>query len=742
MKVNKYLQYAIVVGLFASLFVPFIISTDFFFPFITGKNFAFRILTEVVFALWIILALRDAKFRPKFSWILIAFAAFVAIIGVADLLSPNALKSFWSNYERMEGYVTVLHLFVYFLIASSVLNSEKLWTRFFQVSIGASVIMSIYGMFQLAGKIVINQGGVRLDGTLGNATYLAAFMLINFFLALFLLLRARKVAMWRWIYGTVMALQLFIMYHTATRGAFVGVVGGILLSLLIVFLVSHHKTHRSVAAGLVAGVIFLLVLGFSLKDSAFVKNQPSLSRLASISTTEAGPRFMVWNMAWQGFKERPILGWGQESFNYVFNKYYDPGMYAQEQWFDRTHNVVFDWLVAGGALGLIAYLSLFAFALYYIWKQGDPSFSLRSFSTRLFQFWRGSEIPYFLEKSVLTGLLAAYFIQNLFVFDNITSYILFFAVLAYIHSISGSTVRHIHEREINAGVVNSIIAPLVIVGLGFLVYAVNIVPMRASATLIDALRPQQEGPGKNLEYFKKALSFHTLGDAETREQLTQGALQVLYAQSVPLNIKQEFFDETRSELTKKVERTPHDARYFLFFGSFLNRAGDSEGAIATLTKALELSPKKQTIMFELGSVYINKREYDKALTVMRQAFDLEPEFTEARVIYAVAAVYAKQFDVAAELMKRFEGLAQEYDERLVQAYSAVGRSDMVSQLLEKRVEQKPTDSQARFSLAASYLSRGLRQKSIEVLKTVIADFPDRKDQADYYIREIQAGRNP
>jgi len=56
-------------------------------------------------------------------------------------------------------------------------------------------------------------------------------------------------------------------------------------------------------------------------------------------TTES--RFIVWNMAWKGFEEHPVLGWGQESFNYVFNKYYNPKLYNQEQWFDRTHDCIF-----------------------------------------------------------------------------------------------------------------------------------------------------------------------------------------------------------------------------------------------------------------------------------------------------------------------------------------------------------------------------------------------------------------
>src|SRR5882724_5774242 len=114
MKTNKSLQYAIIAGLLLTLFVPLIVSTNFFFPFITGKNFAFRILTELIFGLWIVLALRDVHFRPKFSWLAAMLMVFLVIIGIADIASPNSFKSFWSNYERMEGYVTLLHLAAYF----------------------------------------------------------------------------------------------------------------------------------------------------------------------------------------------------------------------------------------------------------------------------------------------------------------------------------------------------------------------------------------------------------------------------------------------------------------------------------------------------------------------------------------------------------------------------------------------------------------------------------------------------
>ena len=33
-------------------------------------------------------------------------------------------------------------------------------------------------------------------------------------------------------------------------------------------------------------------------------------------------RIVIWKIAWQGFLERPLLGWGPENYSIVFSKYY------------------------------------------------------------------------------------------------------------------------------------------------------------------------------------------------------------------------------------------------------------------------------------------------------------------------------------------------------------------------------------------------------------------------------------
>ncbi len=259
----------------------------------------------------------------------------------------------------------------------------------------------------MAGKLAIHQGGVRLDATLGNATYLAIYMVFHIFLARLLFLKERK--WYRWFYLPIAVLNLIILYYTATRGAILGLIGGLTLALILVVLFHPIKKFKLISASLL-GLIVILISGFLLfKDSPFIKHSPVLSRFSNISFQEntTQSRLVIWKMSWQGFKEKPVLGWGLENFNLIFNKYFEPILWKQEPWFDRAHNVFLDRLTTNGLFGLLAYLSLFVFALYYLWfsRQKDSS-----------------------ESIILTSMFAAYFFHNLFVFDNLISSILFIAL--------------------------------------------------------------------------------------------------------------------------------------------------------------------------------------------------------------------------------------------------------------------------------------------------------------------------
>lgn len=622
---NNFLKWTAIIGIFLVPFTPLMISSTMLFPFITGKAFFFRIVVEIVFAAYLILALRDPNYRPKKSLISLATLLFLLVVIVADVFGVNPNKSIWSNFERMEGLFMIVHLWMYFVVASSLLV-KKHWDYFMQTSVGVSVIVAIYGILQVFGKIDIRQSADRIDGTLGNSAYLAVYMLLNIGFVLFLSLKEKSKIV-RSIYAVIVLSQLFIIYSTATRGTMVGIFVAVFISSVIyAWKAKEDKIGRIVALAIVAISLITASSLYLSRNADFVKNNKVLSRLTSISLENARTKY-IWPMAIKGGLERPILGYGQEGFNYVFNKNYNPKMWTEEQWFDRAHNVFLDWFVATGVLGLGLYLSLYALALFYIWK---GEFSLK-------------------EKTILIGLIAGYAVHNMFVFDNISSYILFFSILAFIHSKIAK--EYIPNINIQVDIRDLVCIPVVIIGMGTMLYFVNIVPINVSKSIVDGLTLRKNNLNKNIESFDNALSHSLTGAQEAREQIINASENIIRSTG-DQKIQQEFFKLALKAIKDQTEATPHDARIYLLGGGFLNRLGQFNQAFPMLVKAHELSPKKQAPLFELALNKISSGSAEQGLEYCKQAYELDPNYPEAQNLYAISMLYAKKINDFNEIVKK------------------------------------------------------------------------------------------
>jgi O-antigen ligase/tetratricopeptide (TPR) repeat protein len=721
------IKYLILGGLFIIPFIPFIVPGAMYFPFITGKGFAFRIIVEIIFGLFVVLSFTDKEYRPKISWVTKAVIFFTGAVLLADLFGVNVYKSLWSNYERMEGFVLIAHLAMFYIVSSSVLNNQSKWFQFFNVSIFASALMSIYGLFQVFGKITINQGGTRVDATLGNATYLAIYLVFHVFLCLYLLVDSTKPQWQRWAYACVGLLNIVILYFTATRGAILGLIGGLLLAGLIVLFKERENVLLRKSAYVLMGVVFVIIAGFlAIKNTEFAKNNQVLGRFSSLGIKEikSQGRYFVWPMAIKGFQENPILGWGQENFNFVFNKNYDPRMYGQEQWFDRTHDIFLDWLIAGGLVGLLSYLSLYVALLYYIWRK-ESALKIT-------------------EKSILTGLVAAYVFHNIFVFDNLVSYIVFFSLLGFIHSINVSRqddtkTSGFYTKTFSPDTVNYIVVPAMLIATVLAVYFVNVPALFANQTLIQAMTPHENDGGieKNLALFKQVYGYKSFGDSEATEQIVQIAIQVNSSDKLPANIKQQFVDLAKQKLAEKLEQTPNDARYLVFAGSLYNRLNQYDEAIKYLDRAMIVSPRKQSIYSELASSYLGKQNYQKMFELLKESYELAPEYKEAQILYALSAMYTKNGPLAKELLTKIGQDTIVSDNRFLQTYAAIGDYNSAITILKIRLQKDPNNVQYKLSLASAYMTIGQKQMAIDLINQIIKDNPSFKDQGEVYIKQIQ-----
>ncbi len=703
------------------------------FPFITGKGFTFRILIEILFALWAILAISFPEYRPKWNLITKTILAFLAVVLVADLASVYPYKSLWSNYERMEGFVTIIHLVAYYIVLSSMFRTAAMWKWFLNTWLAGSVIVAVYGFMQLAGKIAINQGSVRLDATFGNASYLAIYTVFMIFVALILCFREKNTIL-RYTYAIVALLNAIVLYYTATRGSILGALGGIILTALLVLwkggktntstesnLPAQEKgsiSARKIALGIVISVVVLVGVFVGIRNTAFVKSSPVLSRFASFSLSdpENQGRSYVWPMAIKGVEQRPFLGWGQESFNYVFNANYNAAMYNQEQWFDRTHDIFLDWLINAGILGLISYVSLFVGLLYILWKK-STAFSVE-------------------EKSLLTGLIAGYVFNNIFVFDNLISYLLFFAVLAWVSSLAV-------EEEVKPGRIFSsetiyyFYVPIITILCVVCVYYVNVPAILQSRALIHGISNQPAGVDTNFAYLQKAVSYNAFGTPEVLEQLVSISTQVISGSSADAT-KMNFYQLTDEQIQAQIKKTPNDARYLLLGGSFYNQIGKYDAALPLLTDAVKNSPNKPAMYFELASTYLGKGDTTNAFDNFSKGYNLEPVSPDSQIVYAIGALYAGKTDIVQKMFAIIGQNTVVSDNRILQAYVNLKQYSSAETILLLRLQKDPTNYNTELQLASIYASAGDKAKAIQLIQDVETKNPSSKAQLDPYIKQLQS----
>ena len=730
------------IGIFSVPFIPLLVANSQFFPFITGKNFPFRIIVEIVFASWVLLALFDTEFRPRFSWILASFVAFVTAIFFADLFGQYPLKSFWSNFERMEGWVTLIHLLAYFLVAASVLRTPKIQIWFFNTMLFAGTLMLFYSFGQIIGTIDTGQNTERIDGRLGNAAYNAIYMLFHAFIAMLMLVRTKSKNL-RILYGVLTIAFVYVLFMTATRGAILGITGGVLLAAIYIVLFGKgYGTIRKVGTWTFIAVIVLIVGFIGIRDTEFVKSSSVLSRVASITLEEGSTRFTIWGMAFEGFKERPILGWGQENFSYVFNKEYQPSLYAQEQWFDRVHNIFFDWLIAGGIVGLGTYLALLFATVYYValrplFRKDDATFTV-------------------VERGLLIGLIAGYFFHNLFVFDNIVSYILYVTILAFVHARISTEIPRLIAFTINRKVVAQVITPIVAVVLLGTIYFVNAPGLQASSDLIRAFgfinTVSQNGQlttaqrdilyRQGLESLESALAHDSFADQEIREQFARIAQTIINDPNVSPEIKEVYRARAEEELLKQIEEKPDDTRGHVFTGSFYRFVQDFPAALRQFERARELSPQKQSILLEIGLVHMNVGQHEEAKEVLQEMFELEPRYDQARYLYAVSAIFTNDWELFEEL------IGPQYEKAFINhslgasTLFSTGNYSRLADILSRLIEVEPNNLQYRISLAITQERMGNTALAIQTLREAITLFPSFKTQGEQIIADLLSGKSP
>lgn len=721
--ITRVIRWTVISALFVIPFISIIpgiaIANGLFFPFITGKNFAFRILVEIAFVGWALLALVDKQYRPKFSWPAVLFGAFVIWMAIADAVAVNPAKAFWSNYERMDGWVTLAHLLLFFL-ALTTLTATKLWRRWWLAFVANAALLCAYSVLQISHVLAIHQGSTRVDATIGNSAYLAAYLLFAFALTLWLAFDTDKKQKWvRYTLFGLAAVEVIILLYTETRGAILGFIGAVVLGSIL-WMFEAGKKGRKAAAGVLISILVLTGIFMMVRHEPWVQKLPAFGRLASISLSdpETTARFHIWNMAYQGFLERPIAGWGQEGFNYVFNQYYTPNLYGQEPWFDRAHDIYLDWLIAGGAPALLLFLAFMVTTVWGVYRSKLPR----------------------TERVLIISALGAYAFQGLFVFDNLFTYMPLIAVLAMAHAAFAKPAPQIEKlKEVSGDQFTLIAVPIGVVALLALIWFVNVPSMRAASDLIGGLTPASD-LNVNIEAFKKAYADGGFGEQEITEQLMSGLSSVVRNQNIPVADRQAYVNYAIQQMDALVNRIPKDARIRIEYAYGLRSLGDYKGALTQVAAAEQLSPKKQTILIEEGVEQWQSGNIPAANAAFQKAYQLDPSF-DSLAPYAAAGQIAVGNLAAGKalLMKTVGTTTVDSDIILLAYYTAKDYPDFIN-VWRLRVENQNRSAESEFGLAAALANAGQFAEARVWLQTAIKEHPEYATQGAEFLKQIDSAQ--
>ena len=644
-KVEKICLWIIRLSTMAILFLPLLVYRPVLYPYIFSKIIVFQILVEIIFVAWLFLALY-AKKKYQLNWrnpLVIALTVFMGILVLTAFTGVDIYKSFWSSQERMTGMITIVHFYLFFLVLTSVFRNKKNWCQFIWLSLICSFLVGLYGLGQKFGfEFLLKEGGVRMSATLGNPIFLAVYAMLHVFLAGFLLFYARRRA-WRGILIFLLIFNLGVMFLTGTRAAVVAF--GFSALLFLVFLVFYKKSK--VWLKILAAFLFLMVIGGGVfiylnKAEPWMGKAPYfIRRLTTISLESNKSRLTSWQIGLQGFKKRPIFGWGWENYNVVFNKYYHPFYLGQGQratWFDRSHNQVIDLLALTGIIGTLSYLSIFG-ALFWLLFKKIKRLGLKQ------------KIPLV----IIELMFLAYFIQNLFVFDTPAPLIIFYFSLGLVYFITkGDTNYELHANdtnkekleirnlklEINKRFPLPVLIFLVVIFLPWAMYKFNIEPFQQSRLGIRAIHTSKVDLKSGLYWYQKALAKPVFTNPEIRTYLAKTIAEEYQkigpkTSETDLNVLAQGTEMAIAEYKKSVREHPLDARHWLYLGQLYNLGARYnkeyiQEAGKVLHKALELSPQRQQIYFELARVHVYLKEYDQAIELLKQAVILDPQVKESR----------------------------------------------------------------------------------------------------------------
>jgi tetratricopeptide (TPR) repeat protein len=340
----------------------------------------------------------------------------VVVYMISTALSVAPRTSLLGSYQRLQGtYTTFSYILVFFMVLQGLRTRAQL-ERLVTLLILNSLPIAFYGMLQRYQLDPLPWGGdttERVAGNMGNAIFIAAYLIMAFFLTLIRIADAFIAVMTSEqarisdvvraaCYILIALLNSFVvLILSGSRGPQLGWLAGLFFSVLLLAQLIRKRTLRAglTVGGIgLAGVVLAFLVLLNTSDAGFFQNMrtlPFFGRMGTAFNTNEGTnlvRVLIWKGAVNlvlphnaiesptiadgqstlkpdAFNSlRPLFGYGPESMYVAYNRFYEPGLAnveARNASPDRSHNETWDSLVITGGVGFVSYMLLFGSIFYF-----------------------------------------------------------------------------------------------------------------------------------------------------------------------------------------------------------------------------------------------------------------------------------------------------------------------------------------------------------------------------------------
>ena len=728
-------------GLIASLFIVFFVFKALLFPYITSKQFAFNILIELLFALWLVFVLKFPKYRPKKNLITYGLVAYFIAILMSVVVSVDPALSLWGDAERMLGFFHVFHFFLFFLMLISTFRSWKDYKALFLTSIIVATAVSLNGIF-----------GANKFSTIGNTAYVSGYLIFNIFFAIILFFREQH-KLWRFAYIIPALIMIWEFWLCRTSGAIIGLFLSLML-LVFLFGVLHErkKIRRLSLITFIIAVIAVVGLFSQYQTDWF---QKSFLRNLTPQKVTFQTRLISWEGAAKDFKNHPIFGTGFGNYAIIFDRHFDSRFFnytTSETYFDRAHNNLIDIASTTGTVGLLAYLSIFVAALFYLFselKANGYRVALRELKQR-----RNLEII------IIISLLAAYFIQNLAIFDSFVTYVGMMIILGFIYYLRSEREER-EEKVLNAPKFklkkqSSEIILLIIFLLSAYIFTANF-NLKPKRTLEGAIQAYSLGLSGQAEasykMFQEVLEDHPL-ERDARVVVTN----LFTSNSEQLKTLEparadEIIEFVVSLAQKNTEFNPYDSLMQMqlsqvadvaarFYGNDnLEKANFYSGlAMQAIEYAIESSPGRAPVYLVKAQMLLTRGENEEALETVKYAISLNDKYYEGYCRLAQFYMYLQTEDGLKEALNNCLDLNGVSSINSPQFITSAITYLVDAEDFERAVELAlrltviyPNDAEVFLNTAKIYLIIGENDLSAEYLRQAYALDPKVADDWEMFL---------